>query len=236
MADQSVNDKMSNLDLDKELDPELADYLMTDYDIQFLIDGQSSVWAHKSFLMKSCPVFRLMFSDEWLNESDGKPIEIRDTTPEAFNTMIEYIYTGELVFVVVDDSVNGLDHIEDVLKLADRYQLKQLTASVGQHLRQRSLISSANRRMLSELAVKYKLYELLCELLFGCMRSDEQLKQKYNNLYMNQIARHLVFKQIRIKDDKFDYISLFRDIIAIVFDIKLITIFVVLVIIVIKMI
>ncbi|XP_054154123.1 speckle-type POZ protein-like [Oppia nitens] len=143
MADQSsVNNKMANLNLDPDLYPEL-DYLMNaaddDFDVQFVIDGQS-VPAHISFMKAKSEVFRSMFSGQWPesggenNNNSNNKVVINDTTPEAFKVMLIFIYTERLVLSDGKD----LNHIRDVLKLADRYQLKRLAANVGQHLKSMS--------------------------------------------------------------------------------------------------
>ncbi|XP_054154664.1 BTB/POZ domain-containing protein 9-like [Oppia nitens] len=170
-ADQSVNNKM---DFDKDLYPEL-DYLMTadDLDVQFVIDGQS-VRAHKLFMITSSPVFRSMFSGQWLIESDGKkPIEIRDTTPEAFNVMIRFIYTERLMF---NNDTNDLDHIRDVLILADRYRMKRMGSIVVRHLI--SMLSMDNIQPIGRLAFDYQLPDLIRVLKIFIDRNYRQLRQK----------------------------------------------------------
>ncbi|XP_054154764.1 uncharacterized protein LOC128953300 [Oppia nitens] len=120
-----------------------------------------------------------MFSGQWL-ESGGKPIEIRDTTPEAFKVMIGFIYTEQLM---LKDNDKPIDHIRDVLKLADRYQLKRLIQSLGQPLI--SLISMDKLEVLGQLAFTYQLDDLIAKLNIFIDENFQQLIQKPESVNEN---------------------------------------------------
>ncbi|XP_054153900.1 BTB/POZ domain-containing protein 9-like [Oppia nitens] len=201
MADDNVNNDEVTTDdvvvvVDNELYPEV-DLLMNAYDdcdVQFVVDGQS-IPAHKLFMRAKSQVFRSMFSGQWL-ESDGKPIEIRDTTPEAFKVMVGYIYTEHLMFS--DDNGGGkdMDHIRDVLKLADRYQLKRLMASVGQHLI--SMISMDTIEVIGRLAFDYQLVELIARLKSFIDQNFKQLigKSQPELNSINTAVNNLLFEKL----------------------------------------
>jgi hypothetical protein len=78
--------------------------------------------AHRSILMARSEYFRTMFgSGMWeSNKSSGVALNVGETTPVAFKSLLVYLYTGDLVDVVSGDVVIGL------IELAHRYDLKDL--------------------------------------------------------------------------------------------------------------
>ncbi|XP_054153834.1 uncharacterized protein LOC128952454 [Oppia nitens] len=188
---------MSNTEVDKELYPEM-DYLMNadESDVQFLIDGQT-VPSVKLLLCMSSKVFRAMFSGNWRESGEDKgetdsKIEIKDTTPEAFKVMIGFIYSERLF--LNDDK--DMDHIRDVLKLADRYQLKRLMTSVGQHLL--SMISMDRIERIGRLAFDYQLVELIAGLKSFIDHNFQQLRQKPQPELnaINSAVNNLLFEKL----------------------------------------
>ena len=74
---------MSIVDTDSDLPP----------DVTFLVageDGKSSIKAHKWPLAGVSPVFRKQFLGPMKDERDA--IEVEQTTAEAFQTMVDFIY------------------------------------------------------------------------------------------------------------------------------------------------
>ncbi|XP_054159577.1 speckle-type POZ protein B-like [Oppia nitens] len=143
--------------METELYPELD--LLFNFeksDVIFVINGQK-IPAIIALMSAKSVVFRAMFSGNW-RESDANQIEIRDTTPEAFKVMVGFIYMERLMF----SEDNDLVHIQDVLKIADRYQLKRLITSVGQYLK--SMISMDNIQELIQLANAYQLNEVIGDM------------------------------------------------------------------------
>ncbi|XP_054153866.1 uncharacterized protein LOC128952486 [Oppia nitens] len=189
MDDESVIVKKVKLDLDKDLYPEL-DYLLnhTESDVQFLIDGQSFP-AHKLLMSAKSDVFRSMFSGQWQESVDNK-VEIRDTTPDAFKVMMVFIYTERLVF----SNDNDLDHIRDVLKLGDRYQLKRLIKTVEQS--NKPYITVRNIQLIGRLAFDYKLDELIGRLKRFI---DNNLKELMNKPESEVIAINSAVNDLLIK-------------------------------------
>ncbi|XP_054154641.1 BTB/POZ domain-containing protein 9-like [Oppia nitens] len=194
MADQSIDDKMENLDLDNELYPEMDFMMNTDEsDVQFLIDGQT-VPAVKAVLRMKSEVFRAQFSGNW-RDSEDTAIEIGDTTPEAFKVMIGFIYTEQLVF----NGNKDVDHIHDVMKLADKYQLKRLKTLVVRHMG--SVITVDNIEQIGRLAFGYELDELIGALKTFIDNNFKQLMEKSpkdlnainnacNNLLIEKFSQH----------------------------------------------
>ncbi|XP_054154684.1 BTB/POZ domain-containing protein 9-like [Oppia nitens] len=202
MAEQSVsaNDKMTNVD--KELYPEMY-YLMNadECDVQFVIDGQTVPSVKLLMCMKS-EVFRAMFSGNWREsggnddeETDDKDskIEIRDTTPAAFKVMIGFIYTEHLMF---SDDNKDFEHIRDVLKLADRYQLKRLMTSIGKHLK--SILTLDTIELIGRLAFDYQLDKLIARLNIFIDQNFKQLMAKPETELnaINTAVNNLVFEKL----------------------------------------
>ena len=107
------------------------------HDVHFLTrrEGEGDeklIGAHKVLLADVSPVFREIFLKE-----TREVIEVRDTTHEAFNTMIRYIYKppGSAFFPAVHQdgeeklNQNAIDcplKFFDLLYLAEKYNLKSL--------------------------------------------------------------------------------------------------------------
>lgn len=84
-------------------------------DIQFIFgsdDDVVKVPAHKSVLSASSPVFDAMFNGEL---KEGNDVEIVDASPDAFKEFLQLFY-GHRVKLT-------MDHIAEVLKLIDKYDV-----------------------------------------------------------------------------------------------------------------
>jgi len=73
--------------------------------------------VHKALLAARSPVFFKMFTVD-MQEKSGKMQEILDIGKEAFEEFLRFIYTGEVV--------NLEENVEDLLVLADRYEVSDL--------------------------------------------------------------------------------------------------------------
>jgi hypothetical protein len=60
--------------------------------ISFLLSGSDENWAHRSVLTGRSTVFARMLSSS--HQSSKDVIEIQDTTPEAFQVFMEFMYIG----------------------------------------------------------------------------------------------------------------------------------------------
>ncbi|XP_057318997.1 speckle-type POZ protein-like [Microplitis mediator] len=100
----------------------LADYLKdlldtgTKSDVVITV-GDKKFQAHKLILGTRSPVFDAIFSHD-MKEKKENEIEIPDVDPEIFKKLLEFIYT---------DKVSDLDdNAEELLEVADKYQLQLL--------------------------------------------------------------------------------------------------------------
>jgi len=85
--------------------------------------------AHKAVLAARSPVFAVMFNVEMM-EKETSTLEIPDFTDEEVKGMLEYVYTGK---------TNAMaDNAEELLKMADKYDLEGLKesceATIGENL------------------------------------------------------------------------------------------------------
>lgn len=98
-------------------------------DVTFLVEGKP-VYGHRLILSTVSDCFRAMFTTGFKESSIGcavEPIEIPNCSYHAFLSMMEYIYTGHLNLSNGDVSTSqGLDHIVQMLELADLFFLEHL--------------------------------------------------------------------------------------------------------------
>ena len=140
-------------------------------DVFFLVkgghDGDKKIAAHKFLLAGTSPVFNRQFFGP-MEEGTQEVKEVKDTTPEAFDTMINYIYRppGEETF----NLSTCPQKLFELFELAERYQipkLKMMTASALQTLdiRRETMIFTAT------VAKKYKYIfgDLSKKLLLKCL-------------------------------------------------------------------
>lgn len=87
-------------------------------DVTFNVNG-TKFRAHKLILSSRCQYFESMFS-KW-EETNQPEIELKDVDPSTFNTVLEFLYKGELL--------NWKDKMEDnvinIMKAADMVSSKQ---------------------------------------------------------------------------------------------------------------
>ena len=105
-------------------------------DVSFLLaDGEDSnssrtIRAHKYFLGAVSPVFRKQFFGPMKNDRDK--IEVKETTAEDFQTMIDFIYRKAGQEFSVD--IKCPQKQFEVLQLADYYEVLDLKTSVTEAL------------------------------------------------------------------------------------------------------
>ncbi|CAG2100607.1 unnamed protein product [Medioppia subpectinata] len=142
--------KTSIGDTEDERFPEMKHFMNeSKSDVVFLVDGQR-VPAIKAVLRLKSDVFDAMFSGQYL-ESTAKEITIKDTTADAFKTMIRFMYTSDLVLSDAKD----LKLIDDVLHCADYYRVMRLVNAIGKHLE--SMVSVETMDTIAEMADKYRI-------------------------------------------------------------------------------
>ena len=136
-------------------------------DVVFLVNGHR-VPAIKGLLIVKSPVFAAMFSGNF-KESKTTEIPIKDTTVDAFKTMIRFIITEQLV---LKDN-NNIEHIWDVIQLTDRYDVLRLRQRVGQHLE--SIINIKNLLSISRFAFNHNIEELISKVMAFIEKNIKEL-------------------------------------------------------------
>ena len=86
-------------------------------------DSVKNFVAHKFLLAAVSPVFEGMFVGPMKETRDV--FEVKDTTPEAFNTMITFLYSPPGHSFALDD-VRCPQKLFEVLKLSEYYQISKL--------------------------------------------------------------------------------------------------------------
>uniref|UniRef100_T1J816 BTB domain-containing protein n=1 Tax=Strigamia maritima TaxID=126957 RepID=T1J816_STRMM len=81
--------------------------------------------AHKLILAMASPVFEAMLFGEMAEKM--QPILIPDVYPDAFQTLLQYIYTDEI-------NLNSVDKAVDVCYAAKKYLLPQLVRECTQYI------------------------------------------------------------------------------------------------------
>ena len=130
-------------------------------DVCFLVkdatDGESgsseSIGAHKLLLAGSSPVFRRQFFGPM--RETGEVVEVKDTRPEAFETMIRYIYRSPGATTFTLAAISCPQELIEVHELANRYQirgLKEMTDSALDTL----VITRDNMIFTASIAQKFK--------------------------------------------------------------------------------
>ena len=106
-----------------QIPPDVFFLVKTEDGEEMDMDDESSkktIGAHKFLLAGISPVFRGMFLG--LMKETEKTIEVKDTTPEAFSTMIDYIYKppGDEFAL---NNVRCPQKLFELLAIADRYEI-----------------------------------------------------------------------------------------------------------------
>ena len=125
-------------------------------DVVFLVkaDGiERRFGAHRLFLAGVSPVFRAMLFGP-MKETE-KVVEVKDTTPQAFGTMIDYIYRAPDSDFSLED-IKCPQELFELLAVADRYgilNLVELTIEALEFLE----ITNENMIFAATVAQKYRL-------------------------------------------------------------------------------
>ena len=97
------------------------------HDVIFLVRGEDEesegerVGAHRQFLAAASEVFkRELFGPM---KETGEVIEVKEPTPEAFKTMIEYLYSPQGGDAFNLDHISCAQKLFELLNLATRYVL-----------------------------------------------------------------------------------------------------------------
>ena len=154
------------LSSDSELPPDVF-FLIQDEDEES--GGRKIIGAHRFVLGTVSPVFRRMFFGPM--KEMAEEVEVKETTSEAFDTMIKYIYNP-----LGGDTFN-LDHIGcpqklfELLKIATKYQILTLATMTSDAL-QTFAITRENMIFTAMVAKNYKevFDELSSKLTVKCLK------------------------------------------------------------------
>ncbi|XP_057318662.1 speckle-type POZ protein B-like [Microplitis mediator] len=127
-----------------------------------IVVGNKKFRAHKLILGTRSPVFDAMLSHDMKEKKENK-IEIPDVDPEIFKKLLEFIYT---------DKVSDLDDdAEELLEVANKYQMQSLkdmctvslsqTINVGNAIRIMLLADRNNVKQLMKYAEKFIIINLM---------------------------------------------------------------------------
>ena len=146
-------------------------------DVSFLIQGEDeesggqskTVGAHKFVLAAVSPVFRRMLFGP-LRET-AEVVEVKETTPEAFEAMIRYIYhpQGEDTFNL--DQIGCPQKLFELLTLATKYQILPLASMTSDALG-RLALSRENVIFTATVAKNYKeaFDDVSTKMLVRCLK------------------------------------------------------------------
>ena len=129
--------------MSKLLDTELLS------DVQFIVKGKK-IGAHLAIISAASPVMAVMFQPGNFREGSTRSVQINDFGPEIFQQMLRYVYTG-----VAPDM---LKHLEDLFKIADKYQITSLKLECEQVMSDRLTLENVVQRL--ELADSHSAFAL----------------------------------------------------------------------------
>ena len=127
-------------------------------DVVFIVEGQR-VPALKQLLIERNKVFRAMFSDNF-KESKDKTVVIEETSFEAFQTLILFLYSDRHVFKDEKD----IHLIVDVFVLSDRYEAIGLMRKTIEMLSEIEMTFD-NFELISRIVFRYNIRELMAKVM-----------------------------------------------------------------------
>ena len=130
-------------------------------------DGGKTFKAHKLLLAGVSPVFRQQFFGPMRDTEEV--VEVEETTPEAFDTMLSYIYKlpGKDTFSL---GTQDCQKLFEILVLARKYMISNLETLTSSTLEEFA-ITRENMMFTATVATKYKkIFDDLCKaLLVKCL-------------------------------------------------------------------
>ena len=101
-------------------------------DVTFLVQGEdgrcSEIGAHRLLLSGTSPVFRRMFFGP-MKETE-EVMEVKETSPEAFRTMIDYIYEPGIYPEEILFDIKCPKTLFELFALSDRYDILNLKTDI----------------------------------------------------------------------------------------------------------
>ena len=153
---------------------------------------QQILEGHKLFLAMSSPVFEAMFFGSMAEKND--PIPIRDVQPEAFKTLLEYIYTDRI-------DLESFELACELCYCAKKYMLPFLVEECTKYLW--SDVSPKKACRAYEFAKLFEEPVLLEKCLsIICTRTDEVLKESsWEEVEIGTIATVLDQDELRVTSE-----------------------------------
>ncbi|CAI8037460.1 BTB/POZ domain-containing protein 9, partial [Geodia barretti] len=121
-------------------------------DVVFVV-GEMRFKAHRIILAARCSYFKVLLFGEMREARSGAEIPIVDTTPDAFHSLLEYIYSGRICLADLKEDV-----ILDLLGLANKYDFAPLQTSIMAFLR--ATLNVTNVCLVYNVANYYQLRDL----------------------------------------------------------------------------
>ena len=127
-------------------------------------DKAKMIRAHKMLLAGASPVFKANFFGPM--KMTGEVMEVRETTIEAFNTLINFIYwpPGKPAFSL--KYITCFEELCNIVEISERYQimdLKQLAKEAIQNLK----VTAKDVIIVATVANRYKAFEDIQEILMS---------------------------------------------------------------------
>ena len=116
---------------DSEIPPDVC-FLVKDETINDENASFKSIRAHKFLLAGSSPVFRSQFFGPM--EDKGEVFEVKNTTADAFGTMIRYVYRSPGADTFTLDAIRCPQELLELHELGVRYQILGLKEITGHAL------------------------------------------------------------------------------------------------------
>ena len=156
-------------------------------DVCFLVTGEDdrsskTIRAHSQLLGGVSPVFRKQFFGPMKDEREV--IEVENTTAEAFQTMIDFIYrkAGQDTFTM--DSVKCPQKLFEVLELSEFYQLWDLKTLVKEAV-QNFVVTRENMIFAATVARNYKVLfeDISLALSIKCLKFLQDTTKNSDDMF-----------------------------------------------------
>jgi BTB/POZ domain-containing protein 9 len=118
-------------------------------DVTFIVRGKTFK-AHRALLASQCNYFKCMLYGEMMESKTSSTIPIEDATPEGFQQLLQFLYSGGINFSSLE-----LPTILDLLGLADKCDLTELKLSISWFLSDN--INASNACSVASYASLYRL-------------------------------------------------------------------------------
>ena len=125
-------------------------------------DKSNLISAHKLLLAGSSEVFRANFFG--LMKMAGEFMVVKETTKEAFATLVDFIYwpLGKEAFSL--EHITSLEQLCDIIEISERYQVQDLV-QIAKETMQAFEITKENVIASATLAKRYKAFDGVEEIL-----------------------------------------------------------------------